>query len=373
MQYVSTKAYRYLLLTILVCFTAFADVRAQFKSEDLLIDELVLNLRGKNAAGYANQFAPFDTVWRVVTKLVPASEPEAKRIANIRSNPDKIQQFDPQINQAIEQQFKAVLKKGTDSGLHWSEIMMVRYELEKMMLTKEMIGFEKVAPLRLQGYVYLMDNLTSKTYMVAVRNVFSFDNRIYGAEVVNVLEAQNIDEYYDKLAGERKVARQRLIDEMYGANEKATDSSAVAQNKAKDEGGANDEEDDDNDKKKKQLKKVLDRKLYIGKLDDEIRIELYLRSLQGSCPEPICGWEGIYKFGDNEEYIKLEVTKKADGKWHFMEASEEGAMELVLNGNTFTGQWISPQDKTEYEVKMEERLEVKPKKLYMLDEMIESL
>jgi hypothetical protein len=354
-----------------LCVIAFADVKAQFKSEDLLVDRLVANLRSKDVVSYANQFAPFDTMWRIATQLVPASEPEAKRLANIKSHPERLRQFDPKINSAIEQQFKIVLQKGTDSGIHWSEVVMMRYELEKMMLSKEMVGFEKVAPVRLQGYIYLMDNLSSKIYMVAVRNIFGLDNKIYGGEVVNVLEAQNVDEFHDKLAAERKVEKQRLLAEMYGSPDEGSDS-AVAQNKTKNESGVGDEEDEESDKKKV-LKRVLDRKLYVGKLDDEIRIELYLRSLQGACPEPVCGWEAIYKFGDNEEYIKLEVTRKPDGKWHFLEDSEEGAMELVLNGSSFTGQWISPQDKTEYEVKMEERVEVKPKKLYALDEMIEGL
>lgn len=370
MPYVYTKFFKHFLLVMLY-IVAFADANAQYKSEDLLIDQLVTNLRGKDATGYTNQFAPFDTMWRVANQLVPSSEPETKRLANIKSHPEKLQQFDPKTNPAIEQQFKVVLQKGTDSGIHWSEIIMMRYELEKMMLSKEMVGFEKVAPVRLQGYLYLMDNLTSKVYMVALRNVFSLNNKIYGGEVVNVLEAQNVDEFHDKLASERKIEKQRLLAEMYGTPDESPDSS-LAQNTTKNESGVGSEEGED-EGKKKILKRVLDRKLYVGKLDDEIRIELYLRSLQGACPEPVCGWEAIYKFGDNEEYIKLEVTKKPDGKWHFLEDSEEGAMELVLNGSSFTGQWISPQDKTEYEVKMEERVEVKTKKLYALDEMIESL
>lgn len=382
MQYLN-KRYWQSVLFIVCCIYAGAAM-AQEKSEDLLIDKLILNLRSKDPALYSAQFAQFDSVWRLVNKIVPASPAENQRLANIKSHPEKLRQFDPAHNQSMETDFKNLIVKGIDSGIHWTEIRLVRYELEKMLLTKDMIGFEKVAQHRLQGYVYIMDQLTSRVYAVAVKNIFSFDNKWYGGQVVNVLEAQNIEEYLDKLALERKIEKERLLAEMYGTaedpiEEEKKEAVEEAPKKEKNFLEIDIEEDEDDGNKAKrnreekvQLTKVLDRKLYTGVVDGEIKIELYLRSLQGNCPDPICGWEAIYKFGDNEEYYMLEVKRKPDGKWSMIEDTEEGALELTLNNGVFTGIWQSPQDKTEYKVEMTEKTDVKVKKLYMLDDLIQS-
>lgn len=385
MQYLHGIFWRSLLLLLLGIGTYGA--QAQVKSEDILIDRLIVTLRMKDPALYTAQFAPFDTIWRVAMKVVPASPEDNQRLANIKSHPDRLRQFDPAHNPAIETEFKNLIVKGIDSAVHWTEIRLIRYELEKMLLTKEMIGFEKIAQHRLQGYVYIIDQLTGRSYAVAVKNIFTFDNKWYGAQVVNILEAQNIEEYLDKLAAERKVEKARLLAEMYGSPEPEEEQQAVAEEEEKPKKEKNfleisiDEDEDEGKAGKKakpkreekvQLTKVLDRKLYTGVVDGEIKIELYLRSLQGNCPDPICGWEAIYKFGDNEEYYKLEVKRKPDGKWSMIEESEEGAMELTLNNGVFTGIWQSPQDKTEYKVEMTEKTDVKVKKLYLLDDLLQS-
>jgi hypothetical protein len=76
--------------------------------------------------------------------------------------------------------------------------------------------------------------------------------------------------------------------------------------------------------------------------------------MKGNCPGHICGWDAIYKFGDQEEFIKLDVTRTKEGKWLFNEDPPIGTMELVLADKTYTGTWASSDIKTGYEVRLKE-------------------
>ncbi len=103
-----------------------------------------------------------------------------------------------------------------------------------------------------------------------------------------------------------------------------------------------------------------------GTFDNEIKVKLYIRYLKGSCPEGICAWEAIYKFGDQEDYIKLDVTKTKEGKWLFTEDPPVGAMELTFKDNVFTGTWGSADDKTGYDVRLTQ-MELSPQRALELD------
>jgi hypothetical protein len=94
--------------------------------------------------------------------------------------------------------------------------------------------------------------------------------------------------------------------------------------------------------------------------------------MKGPCPETICSWEAMYRFQDMDEFIKLEVRKTPDGVWHFDEEPEVGSMELKLQGDKFTGGWMSLKDKTEYEVNLTEQKEIRGRKLMQMDTIIEN-
>jgi hypothetical protein len=112
---------------------------------------------------------------------------------------------------------------------------------------------------------------------------------------------------------------------------------------------------------------IAERKFYGGMFDNEIPVQLYVRSLKGSCPEGICAWEAIYKFGDQDDYIRLNVTRTEDGKWQMVEDPPSGVMDLVLSKGVFTGTWTAADNQqTGYEVRLTE-LPASAKKIERLD------
>jgi hypothetical protein len=106
--------------------------------------------------------------------------------------------------------------------------------------------------------------------------------------------------------------------------------------------------------------------------DNEIPVQLYVRHLKGGCPAGICSWEAIYKFGDQDDFILLQVTRTEDGKWQMSEVPEAGIMDLELKDGVFTGTWVSADGKTGYDVKFTE-LPASAKKMKRLDEAFEDL
>ena len=115
-------------------------------------------------------------------------------------------------------------------------------------------------------------------------------------------------------------------------------------------------------------KEILDRKFYRGKFDNEISVQLYVRHIKGGCPEIICAWDALFKFGDQDEFVPMEVSRTPDGKWLFTE--ELVGMELVLNGEQYSGSYDSSSDKTEYEVKFSEAT-ISNKRLEAMDAQLD--
>lgn len=339
---------------------------AQAPGEEQQVGRILLSLQTNTQSNYLGLFPSYDTLHKMVMQYTEANENEMRKLANLQRNVQRLQQFDPLYNPALASEFDWVYKKGRDSGLHWSDLVMARYELEKMMLPRELIGLNKIMPLRLQGYIFVEDMLTRRRYIVGVRDIFTIKDKWYGGRLVNVLEAETIDEYLEKLAHERKIEKEKLLNEMYGVAEvpEVTDSAKAATKVA------NTEEEDDEEEETR--KEVVERKYYKGTFDNEMSVELYMRGMKGLCNENVCSWEAMYRFQDMDEFIKLEVTKGPDGTWIFNEEPEIGVMELKLKGDNFTGTWMSLKDKTEYEVHLAEKKEVKGKKLMQLDTIMEN-
>lgn len=353
---------------------------AQQKNEETLVNKIVQCFGTEDDSAYSMLFPRFDTLWNMAQRYSDTGIVNNRRINNLRSNPLNLQQFDPYYNKSIIRDFKFIHKKGLDSGIHWRDLLIARFELEKAMLPRELVGLEKIIPYRLQGYIFVQDLLTRKIYCISIKDVHGFNNQWYGGRIVNILEAESIEEYYEKLAAERKVLKDVLIAQLYALSDtigKAEDSMALAAASTGATASKTDKAnplsvnpEEDEEKKKPATNDVVERKLYTGLFDGEIKMELYIRSLKGPCPKPVCAWDALYKFQDMEDYVVLDVTKSADGKLILTE-EDVGVMEITISGDKATGEWSSFKDKTTVDVELTEKKEVKNRKLFMLDDILE--
>jgi hypothetical protein len=346
--------------------------RAQQKSEEVLVNKILQTMARQDDSAYAALFPKFATLLNMVLSYKDTSIIGNRRIANLRANMRSVQQFDPEFNDAIINDFKFIYKKGVDSGLHWRDVLIARYELEKMPLPRELIGFEKIVPYRLRGYIFVQDLLTRKIFCIAVKDVHGFNNQWYGGRIINLLEAETIEEYYEKLAAEKKVLKDVLIAQLYAMMDSGQTEDSAALAAAKQTPTTNPLKIDvpEEEEKKQTATEVIERKLYTGLFDNEIKMELYIRSLKGKCPQPVCGWDALYKFQDMEDYIVLDVTKGEGGKLVLTE-EDVGVMEISIQGDKVTGEWTSFKDKTSVDVVLTEKKEVKNRKLFMLDDILE--
>lgn len=346
---------------------------AQQKNEEALVNKILQSFATQDDSAYAKLFPKFDELWKLAMNYNDTGIIDRRRIANIRSNPQQLQQFDPEYNKSIIRDFKFIHQKGIDSGLHWRDLLLARYELEKSTLPRELIGFEKIVPYRLQGYIFVQDLLTRKIFCISIKDVHGFNNQWFGGRIVNILEAESIEEYYDKLAKERKVLKDVLIAQLYAMMDtagQAEDSAALAAVKVTTANNTLKMDVEEDDEKKHAASEVVDRKLYTGLFDNEIKMELYIRSLKGKCPQQVCGWDALYKFEDMDDYVILDVTKSADGKLVLTE-EDMGVMEITIKGDKVSGEWSSFKDKTTVDVELTEKKEVKNRKLFMLDDILE--
>ncbi|WP_276132827.1 hypothetical protein [Polluticoccus soli] len=359
---------RWIYLVLLVLIFLLERCYGQANSEEIAVGRILICLQNGQQSQYTSLFPTFDTLCTTLREYKDENQNEMRKVMRMQRDSQQLKQFDPVYNTQISDDFDRIRAKGHDSGLHWTDMVMARYELEKMMLPRELIGLPKIMPLRLQGYIFVEDMLTRRRYVVGVRDVFTFKDKWYGGRLVNVFEADNIDEYLEKFAQERRIEKERLLNEMYGVAEVA-ETTPVA--KPAPDPLAQQQDDDDEQEKEKPTREIVERKYYKGTFD-ETPVELYIRGMKGPCPETVCTWEAMYRFQDMDEFIKLEVFKGPDGIWHFNEEPEVGAMELKLQGDKFTGGWMSLKDKTEYEVTLTEQKEVRGKKLMQMDTILEN-
>ncbi len=338
------------------------------RTEGELIGKIVSCMMYKDTITYAGLFDDFDTVWKQIIEYRPHDEFDAKAIEHIRQHPEKVKQFDPYYNAAIAKNAWYVMKKGEDSGIHWNQVMILRYELQKVKLTRDMVGYDIIAPNRYQGYVLLKDMLTRQIYIFTVTELQNIGKYWYGGMLANIYPAESVEEFQVKEAGELKI--RRMMKE-FGLTEA---DLAKLQNKdsTKHVIKVSDDDDDSSPTTASGLirRDVVDRKLYTGTFDNQIQVKLYVRFMKGNCPGGICSWEAIYKFGDQDEFIKLDVSKTPDGKWQFNEDPPIGSMELTLNDKLFTGTWSSSDIKTGYDVKLKETI-LSTSMMKQLDHIIE--
>ncbi|HXS35955.1 MAG TPA: hypothetical protein VN721_04605 [Flavipsychrobacter sp.] len=327
------------------------------RTEEELINKILNCLQYQDSITYASLFPDFDTLWTQVVS--DSSYEDYAEMMQLRQHPDAVKQFDPYYNHKIVSNFYKAIIKAKDSGIHWKEIVLRSYKLQKIALTRDLIGYEKIAPIRFQGYVFIRDMLARKNYVFAVNEMQDIKGYWYGGQVINIYPASSIDEYLSKQYAE--VLKKKKMKEFGITEDTVKDSASIA---------ATIPQDDDDDAYSTP-KEVVDRKYYVGKFDNEIPVKLYVRYLRGDCPDGACEWQAIYKFGDQDKYVKLDVSKTQDGKWSFVEDPPIGYMDLSLKNNVYTGSWSTADNQTGYDVRLTQT-DISNSEAQRLDEIIEN-
>lgn len=356
---------RVLTITLSFLIIGFSNY-AQTKTEKELINEIIINLQTGDDSAYASLFPKFDHLRQLIYSYSPQDSIQQERIQKLISNQRHLRDFDPIYNEDILGRFNFVRNKADDSGIHWNDILIARYKLDKQRLPKDLIGFELIAPIRMNGFVFIKDVLSRRIYCLAVRDVFLIDDKWYGGLVLNILEANSVPEYEAQLKLEEQEMRRLMVAKANGT----LDSVLAVKDSIRESKMKVFYSNEDDDDPETIFKEVIDRKLYQGYFDKEFGVELYIRYIKGGCPDIICDWEAMYRFEDMDDYIVLDVERREDGTFVITE-DEVGVMEIKLSGNTFTGTWTSFSDKTEYEVYLKEEDGIKPKKLFKMDKKFE--
>src|ERR1019366_8816685 len=125
----------------------------------------------KDSIGYFYLFPPFDSLWAFVMHN-PDRSPEAIRELNhLKEHPKALLQFDPYYNRDIMARFINVLNKGEDSGIHWKSIVIQRYELSREVPSNDLIGYNRIAPERFKGYMFVRDLLGRLTFCISITEI----------------------------------------------------------------------------------------------------------------------------------------------------------------------------------------------------------
>ena len=365
----------FLILIVFLCLAYPAHAHAHkrryrelARTEVGLMNNVVTCLTNKDSIGYFYLFPPFDTLWRMVMHNQD-NNPDAQRALNaLKEHPQALLQFDPYYNPKIMSRFENVLLKGEDSGIHWNGLAMQRYELVKENPTRDLPGYDNISPERFKGYIFVRDVIGRLTFCITIMEIQKINGYFFGGQVINILEASSIDQYILKETQERK-----YFEWMEKHRNDDSVKTPVALKKAGDTSGGKNKNlqiVNTDDEKTQIRKQVIDRKYYEGKFDDEIPVKLYIRYLKDVKSGTLTFFEGLYRFGDQANYVKLDITKDADGKWLMNDDPPVGTMELELENKTYTGSWTNNENGTGYDAVLKQTV-ISEKKLVQLDNMLE--
>ncbi len=320
-------------------------------TEPDMVAQVMNYLKTKDVLSYTRMFPETDSMLYWTMKLTDQGSLQYMLLARRLDDMIFGMRQDSILQVQLEQEFDSLMRRGDGMGVNWQALVHMRYELQRMRKVRDTL-YERLAPVRFKGYFFMMDMLTRRTYGVAVTDIMQINGSWYGGRLQGIYEAATVDEYNEMLALEET----RIAKGLPGNYGRLDEDLAVTR-----------EKEDEEEEEVRQM--VVDRKLFVGTFDGEIPVELYIRYIRGDCPEKICFWEGLFKFGD-EEYIPVEIARNADGNWMIEELGGIGIMELELNGGRFTGEWTSAIDHTGYEVDIEDH-PVSNRKLRRLDEILD--
>jgi hypothetical protein len=360
-------------------------------SEVEMMEHVLTCLKYKDSIGYFNLFMPFDTLWKLVLTSNNRSPEALKELANLRTHPTILIDMDPMYNKQIMARFSYVVRKGEDSGLQWGGVVMQRFELQQHGVPRDKEGLQHIMPERFKGFLFVRDVLSSTTWCITITEIQKVNGFYFGGQVLNVLEASDIDQYFAKDDGEQRylaslrrkaaepamnepppndsfsrqptpVSDSLFFDSTRTVGNGATDSSKWRKALLNSPGGVG--EDDGN----KMRLEVIDRRYYKGKFDDEIEAELYIRYMRDGNGK-VTNWDALYKFGDLLKYVKMDVTKDKDGVWIFEEPV--ATMELELANKSYSGSWTNGSSQTGFDVELKQA-ELSQKKAFELDYILEN-
>ena len=109
------------LIIVLFCSIS-GKALAQFKTEQELVNEIVVNLQTGDDSLYAAHFPYMQLMMNAISSYAPKDAEQEKRLALLISNQAELQQFDPSINSTIIDMLQFVRQKGADSGVHWGAV-----------------------------------------------------------------------------------------------------------------------------------------------------------------------------------------------------------------------------------------------------------
>lgn len=305
---------------------------AQQKTEAELIGKLFRALQQQDVDGYASLYATSDSLSSWILQYADVNSEPYRKMYSVKNNLAAKEDYDTLIRREIDANLDTFLDKAKMLGVHWNETVFARYELDKIRRGRGLM-IEKVAPLRFLGYIFFRDLATRKMYGFTVYDLFEVNGKWYGGELVNIFPAENKEQYKKAFLKEQQWLRD------------------VANGLVKAEDDTSDDAHDEDDRPSRK-KEIADRKFYKGKFDNEIDVQLYIRYIKGPCPGGVCSWDALFKFGDQDEWVPMSVSKNEEGKWVFIE--EMGGMELTLDGSTYKGTWAAGDTKAEYDVKIKE-------------------
>jgi len=352
---------KYLFVLLVCCSMSLPAAHASGKKKDKrglprtesgLVTNVLGCLQYKDSVSYFNLFLPFDTLWRMVLYNNSNSPEVVKELNHLKEHPQSLVDFDPRYNSNIMKNFYKVIQKGEDSGVHWPSIVMQRYELKKETNTsKNLVGYEHIAPERFQGYVFVRDMMGRSTFCISIKEIQKVNGYFFGGQVTNILEAANIEDFWAREAKEKKYFE--WLEKNPDYDSLRTDSlrrdsisrglvDTFAEHQ-KGLLGVTDEEDN-----AQVRKQVIDRKYYEGKFDNEIPVKMYIRYMKDASGKNIY-YDGLYKFGDQKKYARLIVNRGADDKWIIEDDPPVGSMELILKDKTYTGTWTNGENATGYD------------------------
>ena len=342
--------YTFLLLLVgcLSTFQIFAQQRKEGmtgwkgkeKGEAEYIAKILRCLQREELMNYTQLFPSVENMSRWIIEVSPPRSNAYQKAVFYLNKPELLHIMDTSIRNARKKEFNKMLHKAENIGLHWSKTILLNYELERMKKTRDTV-LEKIAPERFLGYVFVKDQVTDSVYCFTVSDLQMIKGNWYGGYLKNLFRAETKAEY----------ELQRMVEEKFYAKlaHHKTDSVNLVIDSL---------DDSRNDF-------IVARKYYEGTLDGYIPIELYIRYIKDTCAEDVCRYEALYKFGDNEDFISLRVSKK-EKEWTFREDKYNAFMQLTLGKIKYTGIWNDPAEHIKYKAVLTE-LEELPEETKDLD------
>src|SRR5690606_28859706 len=213
-------------------------------TEQDMVAQVINYLQTKDVISYTRMFPETDSMMYWAMQMTEQGNQQYMILARRLDNPLIGMREDSALQVRLEQEFDSLIRRGDGMRVNWHALVHMRYELLRMRKVRDTL-YEKLAPVRFNGYFFVMDMLTRKTYGIAVTDIMKINDGWYGGRLRGIYEASTVDEYHNRQAVEETRIRKGLPGN-YGQDYEDTADS--------------DPEEDDDDIRQM----VVDRKLFEG-------------------------------------------------------------------------------------------------------------